>query len=167
MHALYLVSVYLHILSAVVWIGGIAFLVLVVVPWLRAGGQRVAGVFLRETGERFRRVGWICFGVLLVTGSFNLWVRGVTFASLVDPAWLATPFGKTVALKLSVFVAVLITSSFHDFVVGPRATQAIMADPAADESTRLRRQAALLGRLNALFALMLVALAVMIVRGTP
>ena len=47
----------LHILAAIVWIGGMSFLVLVVVPWLRKkGGGTDAGRFLRETGERFRNV---------------------------------------------------------------------------------------------------------------
>lgn len=167
MHKLYWLSVYLHILSAIVWIGGIAFLVLVVVPWLRTGGQRVAGMLLRETGARFRRVGWICFGLSFVTGCFNLWVRGVRLSDFVRAAWLLSPFGKAVALKLGVFAAVLVTSLVHDFVVGPRATQAILADPASEESQRLRRQASRLGRLNAVFALMLVAIAVTLVRGSP
>lgn len=77
MHALYLLSVWVHILAATVWLGGMLFLVLVVVPWLRKGGGTDAAVFLRETGERFRSVGWGCFFVLLITGTFNLWFRGV------------------------------------------------------------------------------------------
>ena len=77
MHALYLLSVWVHILAATAWVGGMFFLVLVVVPWLRKGEGSNAAVFLRETGERFRSVGWACFGLLLVTGTFNLWVRGV------------------------------------------------------------------------------------------
>lgn len=167
MRLLYLLSVYLHVSSAIVWIGGMAFLVFVVVPWLRAGGQSVAGPFLRETGERFRRVGWICFAVLVITGSFNLWVRGVRWSSFVDPGWLASPFGRTVMLKLSIFAIVLAVSAFHDFVVGPRATRAILADPTSERAGRLRRQAARLGRLNALLALVLVGLAIVIVRGAP
>lgn len=166
MRLLYLLSVYLHVASAIVWIGGMAFLVFVVVPWLRAGGQAVAGPFLRETGERFRSVGWICFGVLVVTGTFNLWVRGVRWGSFVDRAWLASPFGHTVVLKLAFFAIVLGVSAYHDFVIGPRATRAILADPTSEESGRLRRRASQLGRLNALLALVLIGLAIMIVRGT-
>jgi putative copper export protein len=167
MRTLYLLSVYLHILSAIVWTGGIAFVVFVVVPWLRRDGQGIAGRFLRETGERFRSIGWLCFGVLLVTGTFNLWMRGVTLASFSDSAWLSSAYGRVITLKLTIFVAVVATSLVHDFVVGPRATRAILADAASRETQQLRRKAALLGRLNAVFALLLVALAVMIVRGTP
>jgi putative copper export protein len=164
MHALYIVSVWLHILAATVWIGGMFFVVLVVVPWLRRGDGN-AGKFLRETGERFRSVGWTCFAILLVTGTFNLWIRGVRFGNFVRREWLATSFGHAIVIKLSLFVGVLVVSVIHDFFVGPRAAIAIAAnDPSA---AKLRRQASLLGRVNALLALAIVAAAVIIVRGSP
>ena len=116
MHALYLLSVWLHILAATVWIRGMSFLVLVVVPWLRRGGRVEAAVFLRETGERFRNVGWSCFLLLAATGTFNLWVRGVRLSDFGRAEWLTSPFGKTVLLKLGVFALVLTVSAVHDFV---------------------------------------------------
>jgi len=167
MRLLYLASVWLHILAATVWIGGIFFLVLVVVPWLRSGTAEDAGTFLRETGERFRFVGWICFAVLLVTGSFNLWVRGVRMAHLVDPAWWSSSLGSAALLKLLLFAAVVVVSAVHDFSVGPRATLEMQHDIGSPESRRLRRQASLLGRLNGVLALLLVALGVALVRGWP
>lgn len=167
MYQLYLLSVFLHVLAAITWIGGIAFLVLVVVPWLRKDGKAVAGAFLRETGLRFRFVGWSCFAILLVTGTFNLWMRGVRLSSFADAAWRGSPFGQTVLLKLAVFATVLAVSAVHDFSIGPRATRAIELGPESAEAVRLRRQAARLGRLNALLALLLVGAAVAIVRGRP
>jgi putative copper resistance protein D len=167
MHGLYVVSVWLHILAATVWVGGMLFLVLVVVPWLRSGGRVDAAVFLRETGMRFRNVGWACFAVLLVTGMFALWTRGVRPEHLIEPAWLASSFGKLVLVKLGLFAAVLAVSAVHDFRVGPRATEAIARDAGSTAAARLRREASLLGRLNVLLALALVATGVVIVRGWP
>ena len=167
MHALYLLSVCIHILAATVWVGGMLFLVLVVVPWLRKGGRTNAAIFLRETGERFRNVGWVCFLVVLVTGSFNLWVRGVRFSSFGNAEWLGSSFGKTVIAKLSVFALVLAISAVHDFVAGPRATVAIEANPRSTEAQQARRRASMLGRFNVLLALILVAAGVMLVRGVP
>lgn len=158
--------VWLHILAAVTWIGGMLFLVLVVVPWLRANQGVDAGAFLRDTGRRFRTVGWICFAILIVTGSFNLWMRGVHFADFGNPAWLSSPFGRAVTLKLAVFMLVLVVSATHDFVLGPRATR-YMRDPRSALAQRYRRKASLLGRANALLGLLLVAIAVVIVRGWP
>jgi len=167
MHALYLISVWLHILAATVWIGGMAFVVLVVVPWLRRGGRADAARFLRETGERFRNVGWTCFAIVVLTGSYNLWFRGVVWSDLTTASWLLSPFGKTVVFKLATFGLVLLISAVHDFVVGPRATLAIAEDPASRETQVLRRSASILGRVNVALALLLVAAGVMIVRGPP
>ncbi|MEB2285242.1 MAG: hypothetical protein B6D46_07450 [Polyangiaceae bacterium UTPRO1] len=167
MHALYLFSVWIHILAATVWVGGMLFLVLVVVPWLRRGPNADAAVFLRETGERFRDVGWACFLLLLVTGTFNLWIRGVRPADFGRAEWLHSSFGETVLVKLAAFLLVLVVSAVHDFILGPRATRAIAADPQSPAAQRARRQTSVLGRINVLLALVLVAAGVMLVRGAP
>jgi len=73
MKALYLISVWLHILAAMLWLGGMLYLVFVLVPVLRRkryGG--IAGRFLHEMGVQFRNLGWICFALLFASGTFNL-----------------------------------------------------------------------------------------------
>jgi uncharacterized membrane protein len=170
MRLLYLVSVWLHIIAATIWIGGLFFIVLVVVPWLRQGGRSHSantGRFLMETGTRFRFVGWACFCALATTGGFNLWVRGVGPGELTSLAWWTTPFGTAVGLKLLAFSLVLVASFAHDFGVGPGATQAMSSDPGSEAASKLRRQASFLGRLNGILALVLVALGVIMVRGWP
>lgn len=167
MHALYVVSVFLHIIAATAWVGGMLFLVLVVVPWLRSSGRSgaAAAAFLRETGVRFRAVGWSAFLVLIVTGTFNLHMRGVGILTLSEGAFWRSSFGRAFAVKMLLFVGVLVVSLIHDFIVGPRATTLIARDPGSAEAARVRKLASLLGRLNALFALSIVFCAVMLVRG--
>lgn len=167
MQALYILSVWLHVLAAITWVGGMFFVVLVVVPWLRRGGRANASVFLRETGVRFRTVGWTCFAIVLTTGTFNLWVRGVRLGDFTQADWRSSPFGQATLLKLGVFVLVLLVSGVHDFSLGPRATIAIAKDPSSTEAERLRRRASVLGRLNTILALALVGLGVILVRGWP
>ncbi len=167
MHALYLASVWVHILAATVWIGGMLFLVLVVVPWLRQGHRANAAEFLRETGTRFRNVAWACFFIVLATGTFNLWYRGVRLSDFTRTEWLSSALGTVTLLKLAVFALVVAISAIHDFVVGPRATAAIAKGPRAPEAQLWRRRASLLGRLNVILALALVAAGVMLVRGVP
>lgn len=167
MHALYLISVGIHILAATIWIGGMFFLVLVLVPWLRKGTRPDAVLVVRETGERFRGVSWACFVALMLTGTFNLWVRGVRLTDFVSAEWLASPFGRTVLFKLGVFVLVLGLSAMHDFVIGPRATQVLLRAPGSPEAKTMRRRASLMGRLNVALALMLLVAGVLLVRGTP
>lgn len=163
----YLLSVWLHLIAAITWIGGMLFLVMVVVPALRSGDRQRAVALMRDAGQRFRGIGWACFGVLLLTGLFNLWFRGVRLAHFADVAWLASPFGHAVAIKLLLFVLVLANSAVHDFWVGPRATLAMQQDPRGAEGERLRRLASYLGRANVVVALLLVLMGVIIVRGWP
>ncbi len=165
MRVLYLLSVWLHILAATVWVGGMLFLVLVIVPWLRQGNRANAAVFLTETGTRFRNVGWTCFGILSVTGSFNLWMRGVRLSDFTRVEWLSSTFGKLVLAKLLVFVLVMVVSAVHDFSHGPRATEAIARAPGSEQAALMRRRASLLGRFNVVLALILVGIGVMLVRG--
>jgi copper resistance protein D len=167
LHNVYLLSVWLHILAAVTWIGGMIFLVLVVVPSLRKGDRAVATKLLGESGKRFRTVGWTCFAIVLVTGTFNLWARGVRFPNFVDHVWLTSPFGRAVVIKLSIFALVLALSAVHDFSIGPRAVAELDRDPNSQVSAALRRRASIMGRVNALLALALVAMGVIIVRGWP
>lgn len=167
MHALYVLSVFVHILAATIWVGGMLFLVFVVVPLLRRGDRAQAAAFLHAAGVRFRTVGWACFAILLVTGTFQLYARGVGLSTLVEPAFWHSPFGKAVAVKLVLFILILAISALHDFIVGPRATLAVQADPDSPASQALRRQASWLGRLNALLALALVFTGVTLVRGWP
>ena len=167
MGVLYLFSVWLHILAATTWLGGMLFLVLVIVPALRRGDRTTAAALMRDSGRRFRTVGWTCFGLLVCTGAANLWFRGVRFSHLFDPAWRATSFGGVLWAKLVVFALVLLLSAVHDFVLGPRASQALSRVPPGPEAERLRRAASILGRFTAFLALLLFALAVVLVRGVP
>ena len=57
---LYHLSVFLHILSAIIWIGGMLFLALVVVPTTRGLPPSERAALFGAVGRRFRRVGWIC-----------------------------------------------------------------------------------------------------------
>lgn len=165
MGLVYLLSVWLHILAATTWLGGMIFLILVVVPTLRGVEPTVGARVVRDSGRRFRTVGWVCFGLLVITGSYNLWWRGVRLANLFDADWIASWFGRVLWLKLLVFSLVLALSAFHDFVLGPRASAARLAAPDAPTAEHLRRAARAFGRVTAVLALVLFALAVMLVRG--
>ncbi|MGE3910792.1 MAG: DUF4149 domain-containing protein [Chloroflexota bacterium] len=163
----YHLSVLLHILSAVIWIGGMFFLALVVVPVARGlpPPERVA--LFGAVGRRFRAVGWICIAVLLVTGLINVTFRGVTWANLFTADLWGSPFGQTLAAKLAVVVLMLGLSVYHDFVIGPRSLRLAEQGHAHQEAERLRKRASYLGRIEAVLALLVLALAIMLVRGVP
>ena len=166
---MYQLSVLIHILAAMVWVGGMLFLALVVVPAARSLPPAERSALFHLVGPRFRTVGWACIGLLLVTGIANTAYRGVTWATVFTAELWASEFGRVLALKLGVIAVMLVLGMFHDFVLGPasvRAHQAGSAQPSA-EALALRKRASWLGRITTLLALVVVALGVMLVRGVP
>ncbi|MBM4263644.1 MAG: DUF4149 domain-containing protein [Deltaproteobacteria bacterium] len=166
MHALYLLSVWLHIMAAVVWLGGTIFMVIALIPAIRRPEfSAVALRLIRWTAIRFRWVSWLCFGIFLMTGTANLFLRGLTWSDFQSLEFWRSSFGTTLAIKLAFVALIFAMSAFHDFHIGPRATAAWEADRTAAEIARLRREAVRLGRLNLILALAVTILGVMLVRG--
>lgn len=166
---LYLLSVFIHILSATLWIGGMLFLILIVSPFLKQSDGPDSAHFYRNAGTRFRKIAWIGFGVFFVTGAFNLSYRGVKLTDFFRAEWLSAPYGKLIVTKLALFFVILALSAIHDFWIGPAATRAAAEKTGDDplDALRLRRSAARYGRVNFLLGLLMLALGVMIVRGLP
>lgn len=164
---LYQLSVYLHILSAMVWVGGMLFLTLVAVPVARRLPPAERARLLDAVGRRFRAVGWAAVALLIATGIVNTSYRRVAWGDLVSGAILDTTFGRVLGLKLAVVAAMLAITALHDFVLGPRSTRALARpdQPAPPAVGRLLMR--LLAVLALLLALLVVALASMLVRGVP
>jgi len=168
MKAFYLFSVCLHILAAATWLGGMLFFVIVLMPITRrAEYSGIAAELMQWLGIRFRWLGWICFGLLVLTGTLNLLYRGIAWATLEDARLWHGALGRILGVKLLLVAIILLASAYHDFFVGPRAAAVWQATPASPTARRLRLQARWLGRINLPLALIVVAFAVMLVRGGP
>ncbi|HJR01972.1 MAG TPA: DUF4149 domain-containing protein [Methylomirabilota bacterium] len=137
---------WLHVLAAITWIGGMLFIALVLVPSARRlEDPTLRTRLIQETGRRFRTIGWLALGGLVVTGLLNLWMH---------PVLLSSP---RFHWKLGLVVLALILSAFHDFVLAPRA-----GAPGADPSARVR--ASWVARINVLVVLVIVALGLSLFR---
>ena len=166
MRVAYLLLVWLHLVAAMVWIGGTLFIVLVLVPMLRRPEwQGQAAQLVQTIGHRFRQVSWSVLLVLLATGVSNLFLRGFSLSTLGEATFWTSAFGRILAWKLALVGLILGLSMAHDLWVGPRATAAWRVDPSARETVRLRRAASWMGRVNLLLGLVVVLLGVMLVRG--
>jgi len=167
-HTLYLTSVWLHIMAAVIWVGGTIFLALVLIPALRRPEfGSVTVELIRWTVLRFRWIGWLCFLLFIATGVVNLIFRGVTWNDLFDARFWRGSFGALLTLKLMVVTTIFMISALHDFVIGLRASVAWQTNPKAPQTLRLRRRAVWIARINLLLAMIAVALGTMLVRGAP
>lgn len=160
---IYHFNVFIHVMAALIWLGGMFFLALVGAPVLRKlPSPEMRQEMFEQIGKQFRTVGWIAIAALLVTGLFNLRFRGYLSWEILGSAhFWGSAYGKTLAWKLVSVAAMLIVQGVHDFIHGPAASRAV---PGSPEALRLRKQAALMARINAILGLVVVLAAVKLAR---
>jgi putative copper resistance protein D len=163
----FLVSMWIHLLAAITWIGGLAFIAMVLVPTLRRPELRPQALtLLRVSGTKFMRIAYASLVTLVVTGGTNLWLKaGGSLAGV--HALMAGTYGRLLETKVTLVVIVIAVALYHDFVVGPAATRALEADPQGAAALALRRRASWIGRINTLLSLVIMTLALLLVRGVP
>lgn len=144
---------WLHLLAAVAWIGGMLFLSVVLVPVLRRepfASQRA--VLIRSTALRFRAVVWSAITVLLMTGPLLLHERGIP---ITDPS----RWPRILVTKLGLVTILLLLTLAHDFILGPLVGRIMQLS--TESRTRFDRALVLWSPWIARFSLML-ALAVLV-----
>jgi uncharacterized membrane protein len=165
MYTLYYINVTIHVLAAMLWLGGMFFLGVVGAPVLRAvEPPALRQRLFQQLGMRARALGWWAIGILLVTGMLNLHFRDWLHWSgvLGAPAFWRTGTGTALAIKLVAVAVMVVVSAVHDFVLGPAAGRMEAGSSAA---LAFRRRAALLARANALLGVLIVIAAVRLARG--
>lgn len=157
---MYFALVWLHLLAAVVWIGGMLFLSLVLAPVMRsrAAVPEWPAMF-RTAALRFR---WMVYGaivVLLSTGPLLVYERGVL---LLSPAG----WPPALQLKLALVVVLLMLTAVHDLVLGPqmRSLAAKSDQMRTPWEQALTIVSAWLPRVSVLFSLAVLAAAAVLAR---
>ena len=115
---------WIHVIAAVVWIGGNLILAMVIVPHFRQNLPPVQRIqMLTLIGKRFEPIVWICVLILFFTGVVNIF-NSVDLSSTNDSLLVGT-FMRTLAIKLLLFIILLVFTVLHGFVYGPKLSQAI------------------------------------------
>lgn len=162
--SIYWVNVTIHVFAALLWLGGMFFLALVGAPVLRhVEPPELRARLFSSLGQRFRIIGWIAIAVLLITGTLNLYLRGMlTSESIGSAHFWTTPYGRALMWKLFGVAGMLVVQALHDFRLGPAASR---LTPGSPEMLAARRRAAMLARISALFGIIIVIAAVRLARG--
>ena len=95
------VRLFLHVLAATIWVGGQLTLA-VLVPVLRRFGADAPGAAAR----RFNQVAWAAFGVLVLTGIWNI----VAVRSQISGS---ASYRTTLIVKLAVVVVSGVAAALH------------------------------------------------------
>ena len=153
MNSWYYISVWLHIIGASFWIGGMLFLPLVLLPGIKNHPDRKN--LLMSTGLKFRFYGYIVLAMMLITGLFNISLRGINFSF---DFFILTRYGQLVELKIILFVLMITISLMHDLIVGKKAIEQM-------ENKNVKLIARWTGRLLLVISLVMAYIGVIISRG--
>ena len=160
---MYQLVVWIHVVAACSWVGGILFFALVLVPALRKVPGPSSHQLVMAVGRRFRVIGWSSVAVLILTGIGNVLYR-VPASQLLTVEFWQSPWGRMLCLKLGLVLAMLCLAIAHD-VMGARATSSAQIDPRSPAVLRSRQLASRFGRALGIVALAIVFVAVLLVRG--
>ena len=131
MDIFYLFTLWLHVIAAVVWVGGNLILAMVVVPHFRQSLPPVQRIkILMQIGKRFEPVVWGCIGVLFFTGLINIF----SAIDITSSAPIANVFMRTLLIKIFLFFVLVILTVLHSMIFAPRLIAAIEhLDPTLEE----------------------------------
>ncbi|MFI5273096.1 MAG: FixH family protein, partial [Ktedonobacterales bacterium] len=116
----------LHLLCEAAWVGGLFYISVVLVPALAAlpawSRARVLALGLPQFGA----VAIVSALVLAATGSLNTTIHLTSITQ-----FLSTTYGKTLAIKIEIFLVMVAISFYHAFVLRPRLMRALNATAGA------------------------------------
>ncbi|TGL24426.1 hypothetical protein EHQ46_04740 [Leptospira yanagawae] len=159
----YLICLVFHILSAMIWVGGMIFYVIVVMPVIRNPKLKDQKLTLLQlTALQFRSISYFLFILLITTGFGMLYTKGY-LAEGEFVSFFSSNIGNMFILKIGLFLLLLISSLYHDFVSGPKTFDFLEKDSVQYE--RYRKLSGYFGRLNLLLSLGITLLGILVSRG--
>jgi len=166
MNIIYKAAIFIHIISAIFWIGGMLFTAAVLAPASRHKMLKPSkNALFSIAGKKFSRISWVLFVILILTGILLLWSRGFGWHILTEKEFWDSAFGQTLYIKLHFFALILIISGLHDFWLGPKASSYMQPSSTKIKTSPYRKAARWVGRINLILGLCVLYYAITLVRG--
>ncbi len=104
----------LHLLSTAVWIGGVFYFVLILLPVLRGLTPVGRAALLRESIARFSQIALVAVPVVALSGTVIYLAEQPSVASTLD-----TDYGREVLIKVGLLAVLMIPAAYNLRRVGP------------------------------------------------
>jgi copper resistance protein D len=165
---MYFLNVWIHILAAAVWTGGLIYTAAVVVPFALAHPVDERQRILRGMGRRFRWIGWGSIIVLIITGIGNLSLRltpiklsQIFNGDVFNPEKVERLIAIWLPWKLMLVIVMIALMAFHD-ITSIQAAKRHEGSPDSAPGNRMGSRAAALATL---IAILVLYVSVRLVRG--
>jgi copper resistance protein D len=156
----HIILVWIHLVAASFWVGGMLFLSLVAVPLFKIDPdlRSAQGGFV-NLARRFRMLVWLALSMLVVTGK-------VLLGTVITYSAPLSSWPPAVALKLILVLLLVVVSLAHDRVIGPKIRKLKQQHPAelSSRDRLLLPLSPLIGRLTMLLGLAVLFAAALMVR---
>lgn len=115
MTQLHSLSLLLHLVALAMWLGGIAFFLIVLGPAVHDLNPALGLKLLNRVRITFESVSWVAIALLFLTGILNLVLRSEMIGTGVGQFYLTV-----LSIKLVLFVAMLVHHALQVFKYGPK-----------------------------------------------
>jgi putative copper resistance protein D len=156
---MYFLNVWIHILAAAVWTGGLIYTAAVVVPFALSHPIEERQRIFRGLARRFRWIGWGSVGVLILTGLGNLMLRltpikfsQILNGELFNPDKVERLIAIWLPWKLMLVIVMIGLMAFHD-ITSMQAAKRYAGSPEGAPGNRMGSRAAALATLVAILVL--------------
>jgi len=143
---LLIVSAAIHIFAAVVWIGGIFFILFVALPSARKILEQ-PGPLMGAIGKRFVPLANSSIMLILVTGI----LMSHSSHTLSEITSLNSMWSQTLSFKILIALIMTVIHFYRGLVLTPRITKLTSASMRSEQVSRLQRLSLTLVKVNLLF----------------
>jgi len=165
---MYFLNVWIHILAAAIWTGGLIYTAAVAVPFALSHPVEERQRILRGLARRFRWIGWGSILVLFITGLGNLTLRltPIKFSQILNgdvfnPEKVEHLIAIWLPWKLMLVVVMIGLMVFHDIT----SIQAARRHQGAGDTAPGNRAGSRAAALATLVAILVLYVSVRLVRG--
>ena len=165
---MYFINVWIHILAAAVWTGGLIYVAAVAVPFALTHPADERQRILRALGRRFRWIAWGSIVVLIITGIGNLTLRltPIRFSQILNgdvfnPEKVERLIAIWLPWKLMLVAVMVGLMAFHD-ITSIQAAKRYEGSPDSAPGSRAGSRAAAIATL---LAILVLYVSVRLVRG--
>lgn len=133
-HVTAIILGWLHLLAQAAWIGGVAYLGLILLPLLPAIEPEVRGSLLVNLLRYYVPLLLAALGLLLLSGIFSIETTISSASQLLDD-----PYGRTVLVELLLFTLILIFTAYSFFYLLPALRRQVVLLPVVNADLPVRR----------------------------
>jgi uncharacterized membrane protein len=140
------VIMWIHLLSAAIWVGGSLFIGIVFSPLLRTMFNSIEERIqvMIKVGRRFNKIAVPSLIILMITGLYN----SHTLLSKPD-LLMATSYGNFLIIKIILVIALVITYGIHVRIIRKDIEKMIMSKQMPlDQIQKLRKKIIILGEIT-------------------